>query len=272
MIRTIIKPKEGWVNINIKELWNYKDLLYFFTWRDIKVRYKQTALGVIWAILQPLVAMIIFTVFFGRLAKMPSDGIPYPIFVYVGLLLWNFFSMALANASQSLVSHENMIKKIYFPRLFLPTSSILAAFVDFILATFILIGLMIYYQYTPYLVGILIIPLLIIITFLSAAGTSFFLAAINVKYRDIRYAVPFFIQIMMFLTPVIYPSSLVGKYQWIMNLNPMSGVIEAARAAILGQGVINWQSLAISGGISLILFVFGLFYFTRTEKYFADLI
>jgi lipopolysaccharide transport system permease protein len=271
-VEIIIKPKKTFSLNDIKELWQYKELLYFFTWRDLKVRYKQTAIGVAWALFQPFITMVVFSVFFGKLAKIPSDGIPYPIFVYVGLLIWQFFSSALSDTSNCLTTNQAIITKVYFPRLILPISAVLTKLVDFFIASIILIGMMIYYNYTPNLIGLLILPLLLFISFLAAVGGGLFLAAVNVKYRDVRYALPFFIQIMMFLTPVIYPASIAGKYSWILAINPMTGVIKAAQAAILGNAPINWVLLFISFITTLIMFIIGLIYFKKTERYFADII
>jgi lipopolysaccharide transport system permease protein len=268
-----ITPPEKLVSINLPEIWRYRDLLYIFVWKDIKVRYKQTAIGVLWAIFQPFLTMIIFTVFFGRLAKMPSDGVPYPIFVYAGLLLWNYFSTALANASDSLVMSEGIIKKVYFPRLILPLATTVTPVVDFLLALVILFGLMIFYHFTPHLLGIILMPILLLISLLSAWGLGVCLASVNVKYRDVRYILPFFLQIMIFLTPVIYPVSMIPqKYQWIIYLNPMAGVIQTARTSLLGSGPINWIVLLISFGISLLLVYGGIYYFRRTERFFADIL
>jgi lipopolysaccharide transport system permease protein len=271
-METIIKPKKTFSWNDIKELWQYRELMYFFTWRDLKVRYKQTAIGVAWALFQPFITMVIFSIFFGNFAKIPSDGIPYPIFVYVGLLIWQFFSSALADTSNCLISNQSIITKVYFPRLILPISAVLTKLVDFFIASIILIGLMIYYNYTPNLIGLLILPLLLLISFLAAVGGGLFLASVNVKYRDVRYALPFFIQILMFITPVIYPASIAGKYSWILAINPMTGVIKAAHAAILGNAPINWPLLLISFATTSILFIFGLVYFKKTERYFADII
>lgn len=271
-MQTVIKPKKNFSLNDIKELWQYRELLLFFTWRDLKVRYKQTAIGVSWAIFQPVTTMIVFSIVFGQFAKMPSDGIPYPIFVYVGLLIWQFFSGALSETSQCLIANQSIVTKVYFPRLILPISSVLTKLVDFFVASIILVIMMFYYQFTPNLIGLLILPLLIIITFLASVGVGLFLAAVNVKYRDVRYALPFFIQTLMFVTPVIYPASIAGKYSWILALNPMTGVIKAAQAAILGNAPINWLLLLISFLTTVILFIFGIIYFKRTERYFADII
>jgi lipopolysaccharide transport system permease protein len=269
----VIKPKKGWVDIGLKELWLYRELIYFFAWREIKVRYKQTVLGVLWAILQPLITTVVFTIFFGRFARMPSDGIPYPIFVYAGLLLWNYFSFGLSHSSSSMIENADIVQKIYFPRLIIPISSCLVGLVDFFISSFILLGLMLYYSYTPQLKGILCALFLILITFLSSLGLGSFLAALNVKYRDVRYIVPFFIQLAMFLTPVIYPISIAGdRFRWILALNPMSGVIESFRKLILGTGNIDWQVLSVSCAAGIALFVFGISFFRQTERYFADII
>src|SRR3989344_6585963 len=226
---TIIKPQKILGLKDIKELWNYRELLYFFSWRDIKVRYKQTAIGISWAILQPFATMVVFSIFFGKLAHIPSDGVPYPIFVYTGLLFWQFFSDALSETSNSLVANKAIITKVYFPRLILPISSVITKFIDFIIASIILIGLMLYYGYAPHISRLLILPLLLILTFMAAIGLGLFLFAANVKYRDVRYALPFLIQMLLFLTPVIYPASIAGKYSWVLALNPMMGVIQSAR-------------------------------------------
>jgi lipopolysaccharide transport system permease protein len=271
-MQTIIRPKKTFSLNDIRELWQYRELMYFFTWRDLKVRYKQTAIGVAWALFQPFVTMVVFSVFFGALAKMPSDGVPYPIFVYVGLLNWQFFSSALSDTSNCLVGNQAIITKVYFPRLILPISSVLTKLVDFFIAAIILVGLMFYYHYTPHLLGLLVLPLLLFISFLAAIGGGLFLASVNVKYRDVRYVLPFFIQILMFLTPVIYPASIAGKYSWILAINPMTGVIKAAQAAILGNAPINWFLLLISFIVCVILFIFGIIFFKKTERYFADII
>jgi lipopolysaccharide transport system permease protein len=269
----IIKPQKGWINIGLRELWDYRELIYFFVWRDIKVRYKQTAVGALWAVFQPLTAMVIFTIFLGKFAKIPSDNIPYPVFVYTGLLLWNYFSFSLSHASNSMVSNANIIQKIYFPRLIIPVSSSLIGFIDFAVAALILIGLMFYYSFIPAFKIIFFLPLLLLITFLSSVGLGSFLASINVKYRDVRYAIPFFIQMMMFITPVIYPLSILNeKFRWLMLFNPMSGVIENARRLIFTNLPVDWFMLAISIAISFSLFIFGIMYFRKTERYFADII
>jgi len=269
---TVIEPKTGWVPVDFKEIWNYRELLYFLTKRDIKVRYKQTVLGGLWAIIQPAFTMLVFTLFFGRLAKIPSDGLPYPIFVYAGLLPWTYFANAVSASGNSLVGSANLITKVYFPRIVVPASAALAGLLDFFIALFVLAGLMIYYQFVPGW-GILLFPFLVALTFLCAVGVGLWLSALNVQYRDIRYAIPFLIQVWMFVSPVIYPVSLVkGNYQWLLALNPMGGVIHAYRASLLGHQPIDWSLLGLSTLIILALFLGGLYYFRRMEKVFADVV
>ena len=268
----IIRPKKTFSLGDIEEIWDYRELLYFFTWRDIKVRYKQTVIGILWAVFQPFIIMIVFSVFFGKLAKMPSEGIPYPIFVYTGLLFWQFFSGALGEASNTLISNSSIITKVYFPRLILPIADTVTKLADFFFASIVLIGLMIYYGYTPSLTGVFLMPVLLILSFLSAVGGGLILSSINVRYRDVRYVLPFFMQILLFVTPVIYPPSIAGKYSWVLLLNPMSGIIENARAGILGTGPIDWGSLLVSGAVGAILFVIGIIVFKKTEQIFADIV
>ena len=268
----IIEPKKGWVPIDLKQIWNYRELFYFLTKRDIKVRYKQTVLGGLWAIIQPVFTMVVFTLFFGRLAKMPSDGIPYPIFVYAGLLPWTYFANALSASGNSLVGSANLITKVYFPRLIVPASASLAGLLDFFIAMLVLGVMMIYYQFLPGF-GILLFPFLVGLTFLCSVGVGLWLSALNVQYRDIRYVIPFLIQLWMFVSPVIYPVSMVKeKYQWLLALNPMGGVIKAYRASLLGHLPIDWFLLGISAAIIFAIFVTGLYYFRRMERYFADVV
>jgi lipopolysaccharide transport system permease protein len=270
---TIIEPKKGWVPIDFKEIWNYRELLYFLTKRDIKVRYKQTVLGGLWAIIQPAFTMIVFTLFFGRLAKVPSEGMPYPIFVYAGLLPWTYFANAVSGSGNSLVGSANLITKIYFPRLIVPASASLAGLLDFFIAMFVLGVLMIHYHFLPSILGIFLFPFLVGLTFLCALGVGLWLSAMNVQYRDIRYVIPFLVQIWMFVSPVIYPVSIVNKkYQWLLALNPMAGLIKAFRASILGHQAVDWFLLSISTLIILLILMTGLFYFRRMEKAFADVI
>jgi len=269
---TVIRPKKMFSLDDIREIWRYKELLYFFTWRDLKVRYKQTAMGVAWAVFQPFMTMIVFSIFFGNLLKVPSDNIPYPIFVYTGLLFWQFFSGALSSTSSTLISNQSIITKVYFPRLILPLSAVVTELVYFFVAGIMLVILMFYFHYTPHLMGLLILPLLLLITFLAAVGGGLFLASINVKYRDVRYILPYFIQILLFLTPVIYPSSIAGKWSWILAANPMTGVIKAARGALLGTEPVNWLLLLISFAAVSILMIIGVYFFKKTERYFADIV
>ncbi|MBZ9577530.1 ABC transporter permease [Patescibacteria group bacterium] len=272
MNETRIKPIRGFINIDWKELWKYRELFYFLAWKDIKVRYKQTIIGIGWAVLQPFLTMVIFSIFFGRVAGISSGEIPYPIFVYAGLLFWNYFSNSLNSASSSLVSNQKIIQKIYFPHLIMPISSTIVHLVDFFFAALIFVGLMFYYHFIPTFVGILLIIPCLLITFLSFSGLGLAFSVLNVKYRDVRYALPFFIQLLVFVTPVIYPTSVLGRYQWLWYLNPMSGVVETMRAGLLGVGATNWALLASSVLMSTLLFVFGILYFKKSERYFADII
>lgn len=268
----IIKPTKGIIGIHLNELWEFRGLLYFLTLRDIKVRYKQTFFGGAWAILQPFLTMVIFTIFFGKIAKISSDGIPYPIFSYAGLLLWTYFSNALSHASTSIIADERLITKVYFPRLILPTSATFVGLIDYIIASSILFGFMIYYQFTPSL-AILLLPFILFFTWMLAAGISYFVSAVNVKYRDVRYIIPFFLQILIYITPVIYPFSLApSRFRWILAINPMAGFIEAHRAIILGYQPINTAILFYSIGITIIIFITGLIYFKSVERFFADII
>ena len=269
---TIIEPRKGWAPVDLNELWNYRELLHFLTKRDIKVRYKQTVLGGLWAIIQPVFTMLVFTFFFGRLAKMPSDGIPYPIFVYAGLLPWTYFANALSASGNSLVGSANLITKVYFPRLIVPASASLAGLLDFFVAMIVLGALMVYYQFLPGF-AIFLFPVLVGLTFLCAVGAGLWLSALNVQYRDIRYVIPFLVQLWMFVSPVIYPVSMIQKeYQWLLALNPMGGVIKAYRASLLGHLPVDWSLLGISTGIILVLFISGLYYFRRMEQVFADVV
>jgi len=272
IIEIKIKPAKRFLNIDLKELWRFRELFYFLAWRDIKIRYKQTIIGIAWAVLQPFLTMVIFSIFFGRVVGISSGEIPYPIFVYSGLLFWNYFANSLSMASNSLIADQNIIQKVYFPKIIIPLASTLVFLLDFFFAFIILFGLMIYYHFPPNLAGILIIVPSLVITFFSFSGLSLFFSAVNVKYRDVRYALPFFIQLLIFLTPVIYPASILGKHQWLLYLNPMSGVIETVRAGLLGVGTINWLVFGFSGLLSILLFILGLLYFKRSERFFADVI
>jgi len=269
---TVIKARKGWMSINAGEMWQFRELLFFLAWRNVKIKYKQTALGVVWAILQPLLAMLVFSFIFGRLAKMPSDGVPYPLFVLTGLLPWNYFAGVLSQSTGSLVAESNLITKIYFPRLLVPASDAISMLLDFFITFFVLGIMFIYYGVTPG-TGLLLVPLLIMITLMNALGFGMWFSALNVRYRDIQYIIPFLIQIWMFATPVIYPRSLAGgRYGWILLLNPMGGVIEAFRAALLGHLSIPWAPLVVSTAIGCLIFLGGLLYFRRVERFFADVV
>lgn len=267
----VIEPKKGWISIDLRDLWHYRDLLYILTTRDIKVRYKQTLLGAAWAVIQPLFTMLIFTLFFGRLAGMPSDGIPYPLFAYAGLLPWTFFSNAVTNSGNSLVGNSNLITKVYFPRMIIPMASVGSGLVDFAIAFLLLLAMMFYYG-VGFSVNILMLPVLVILTSLLAVGVGMWMSALNVKYRDIRYALPFLIQLGMFATPIIYPMSLVPeKWRWLIALNPLSGQIEAYRSAFFGKPF-DWFALGISAVITFAVLIYAAFTFKRMEKSFADII
>jgi len=269
---TVIRPKKTFSFADIKELWTYRELLYFFTWRDLKVRYKQTAIGVLWAVFQPFVTMVVFSVFFGSLAKIPSDNVPYPIFVYTGLLFWQFFSDSLGDVSNSLVGNQSIVTKVYFPRLILSISPVITKLVDFVIAAVVLAGMMVYYGIVPGAQSLYIIPILLVITFMCATGLGLFLAAINVKYRDVRYVLPYFIQILIFVTPVIYPASIAGKYSKFLALNPMMGVVQTARAALLNTAPVNWGLIGVSFLGCAVLLVLGTYMFKKVERFFADII
>lgn len=270
-MKIVIKPKKT-MRIDFKELWTFRELCYAFTWRDIKVRYKQTIIGIMWAVVQPLVIMIVFSIFFGRIAGIQTNGIPYPIFAFVGLLFWNFFSNSLLSASDSLVSNKQMVQKVYFPRILLPISGTFVFLIDFLVASVILAGLMAYYKFTPTILGLVLVIPSILITFVTSMGLGLAFASINVKYRDVRYALPFFVQLLLFITPVIYPASVLKQYSWLWFLNPMAGVINTMRTGLLGTGPINWAFFGASAAISIPIFLIGFYIFNRTEKYFADLI
>jgi lipopolysaccharide transport system permease protein len=266
-----ILPPKGLVRIDLGELWRFRELFFVFVWRDFKVRYKQTALGILWAIFQPFVTMLIFSIFFGKLAQLPSDDIPYPIFVYSGLLFWNYFVSALSNASNSLVDNENIVKKIYFPRLILPISTLVTPIIDFVCAFVVLLGIMLYYHYTPSVLGIALIPILLLFSLLSASGLGVLFASVNVKFRDIRFILPFFIQLLLFLTPVIYPISLIPQpYQWILYINPMSSVITVARSFLIGGASVQPSLIMLSVAVTAIFVFVGIIYFRSTERLITD--
>jgi lipopolysaccharide transport system permease protein len=268
----LIRPISGWVPINLRDLWEYRELLYFLTWRDIKVRYKQTALGMGWAVLQPLLLMLVFTMFFGRLVELPSDGIPYPLFTYTALLPWQLFSRALNEGSMSLIAHERVITKTYFPRILLPASAVLASLVDFGIAFLLLIGFMLVYGAHPGL-AIFTLPLIVLLAVLAAFGVSLWLAAFNVLYRDVRYVLPFLTQIWMFATPIIYPISVVPEsWRLLYSLNPMVGVVEGFRWALLGNGSGMDAMFGVSALVVAGVLVGGVLYFQSVQQTFADVI
>ena len=268
-IETIIRPRPGWIAVNWRELWDARELLGFLVWRDVTVRYKQTVLGVAWAVLQPVFTMIVFTVIFGKLAKMPSEGVPYPVFVYAGLLPWMFFSTAVTGASQSLVNQQSLLTKIYLPRLFVPTAAIGGGLVDLGVSFVVFAGLLIYFGVIPGW-GVLAVPGLVLLTVVAALGVGLALAAITVTYRDFRYVIPFMVQVWLYLSPVIYPVSLVPpQWQWLLAVNPMVGVIDGFRSSILGLPW-NLPNLAISTLSACVMLAYGIFYFRKTERRFAD--
>jgi lipopolysaccharide transport system permease protein len=270
--RVRLKPSSGWRAVNFRELWQYRELLYFLSWRDIKVRYKQTALGALWAILQPFLTMLVFSVFFGRLAKMPSDGIPYPIFAFAALVPWTFFSSGLTQSGNSLIQNAGMLKKVYFPRPIVPASSILSGAVDFVFAFAVLLGLMLWYGIVP-TANVLWLPLLLLLAFGTSLGVGLWLSAMNVQFRDVRYTIPFLTQFWLFATPIAYPSSLLSEpWRTIYGLNPMVGVVEGFRWALLGTATAPGPMLVVSIVTMLAILVTGVFYFRRMESTFADVV
>ena len=267
-----IEPSNTWVSLKLGELWQYRELLYFLIWRDIKVRYKQTALGAAWAIIQPLFSMLIFSLFFGRLAKMPSDGIPYPLFSLAALVPWTFFANGLNQSSNSLVASANLLKKVYFPRLVIPIATVLAGVVDFALSFIVLLGLMAFYGIAP-TINLLWMPLFLLLALVTSLAVGLWMSALNVKYRDVRYIVPFIIQVWMFSTPIVYPSSLLpASWRTIYGLNPMVGVVEGFRWALLGTNTVPGFMIAVSAAAALLILVGGAFYFRHMEKSFADIV
>jgi len=275
---TRIRPSQGWSSLGLREIWAYRELLYFLVWRDVKVRYKQTILGAAWAILQPLLTMVVFTVFFGGLAKVGSDGLPYPIFSFAGLLPWTFFAQGLTQSSGSIISDSTLITKVFFPRLVIPIASVLAPIVDFVVAFTVLLGMMAWYRIWPS-AAILWLPPLLLLATVTALGVGLWLSALSVEYRDVRFVVPFFVQIWLFVTPVIYPASKVtakleqlGLPGWLYGLNPMAGVVEGFRWALLGTGTLRGSVLLASAVVAGLLLVSGAFYFRRMERSFADVV
>ncbi|MBW2020567.1 MAG: ABC transporter permease [Deltaproteobacteria bacterium] len=266
----VVRPSRGWVAFNWRELWEYRELLYILTWRDIKVRYKQTAIGIAWAVIQPFFTMVVFSLFFGRLARIPSEGLPYPIFSYAALLPWQFFVKALTEASTSLVVNERVITKVYFPRLLVPTAVVLAGLLDFGIAFSILLVMMIFYGIVPSW-AVLTIPLFVLLAVMTALGVSYWLSALDVEYRDVRYILPFLTQLWLFASPVVYPSTMVPEaWRALYALNPMAGVIEGFRWALLGSTPPDPLMILVSGVAIALLFVGGLIYFRRMERTLAD--
>ena len=270
--RTLVTPSRGWVSLKLGEMWEYRELLYFFIWRDVKVRYKQTALGVSWAILQPFLTMVIFSLFFGRLAGVPSDGVPYPIFAYTALLPWTFFAHGVTLSANSLVSNANLVKKVYFPRMAIPIASVLSGFADLVPAFGVLLGMMLYYGIYPS-AQVAWLPVFVLLALIAALGVGIGLAAINVHFRDVRHTVPFLVQTWLFITPIAYPSSLLPEHwKTLYALNPMVGVVEGFRWALLdtepAPGPIVW----VSAAAALVLLLVSALSFRRLEKTFADVV
>lgn len=268
----VIRPKKAFTWSDLTELWRFRELLYFFSWRDLKVRYKQTAIGVLWAFVQPVLAIVVFSIFFGRLAGMPSDGAPYPLFVSVGVILWQFFSGALTDVSNCLIAHQAILTKVYFPRLLLPISAVLTKLVDLSVAVLVLACVMAYYGRAPSVVGVLRILPMLGIAAMAALGMGLLFASLNVRFRDVRYALPFFIELLLFLTPVLYPQSIAGRHSWVLALNPMSGVIKTARASLLGTSACTGFELAASIALSIGLLLAGLYVFKKAERTLADVL
>ena len=269
---TRIRPSQGWVSLGLGELWEYRELLYFLTWRDIKVRYKQTVLGAAWAIIQPFFTMVVFSLFFGRLAGIPSDGIPYPLFAYTALVPWSFFAGGLNNSANSLVGNANLLKKVYFPRLAIPLSTVLAGVIDFVLAFVVLLGMLLFYGMVPTL-NIVWLPLLVLLALVTALGVGLWLSALNVQFRDVRYTIPFLTQFWLFATPIAYPSTLLAEpWRTLYGINPMVGVVEGFRWALLGTATAPGLMILVSALAALGLLVSGAYYFRRMEKSFADVV
>ena len=270
--RLRIAPSKGWVPLKLDELWEYRELLYFLVWRDIKVRYKQTALGAAWAIIQPFMTMVVFSLFFGHLAKMPSDNIPYPIFAFAALVPWTFFANGLNQSTNSLVGSSNLITKVYFPRLVVPLAAALAGIVDFLVALGVLLGMMVYYGSAPTL-NVFWLPLFVLLAGVTSLGVGLWFSALSVEYRDVRYIVPFITQFWLFATPIAYPSSLLHQpWRTIYGLNPMVGVVEGFRWALLGTNTAPGPMIAVSSTAAVVILISGAFYFRRMEKTFADFV
>jgi lipopolysaccharide transport system permease protein len=269
---TVIQPRRPFWDFELAHLWEYHELLFFLIWRDVKVRYKQTALGVAWAVLQPLLATLIFSIFFGRLAKIPSDGIPYPVFAYVAMVPWQYFANALAESSNSLVASQNLIKKVYFPRLIIPIGSVMAGLVDFCFSFVILIVMMFHYGIRPS-GTIIFFPVFLLLAICTALAAGLWLSALNVQFRDVKHTIPFLVQFWFFMTPVVYPSSIVPlKWRWLYGLNPMAGVVEGFRYSVFGRAGHPGQLIWVSAGAVLVMLFGGILYFRRMESSFADIV
>jgi homopolymeric O-antigen transport system permease protein len=272
MTTTIVEPRKGFWDLELGHLWEYHELLFFLVWRDVKVRYKQTALGVAWAVLQPLLATLIFSIFFGRLARIPSDGIPYPVFAYVALVPWQYFANALTESSNSLVASQNLIKKVYFPRLIIPLGAVIAGLVDFCFAFIVLIGMMFHYGIRPS-ATIVLFPVFLLLAIGTALAAGLWLSALNVQFRDVKHTIPFLVQFWFFLTPVVYPSSIVpAKWRMLYGLNPMAGVIEGFRYSVLGRAGKPGPMILVSAAVVAVMLLGGVLYFRRMESTFADVV
>jgi lipopolysaccharide transport system permease protein len=268
----VIEPSSAWRPVDLREVWQYRELLFFFVWRDVKVRYKQTVLGITWAVIQPLFAMVIFAFFFGRIAKLPSDGLPYPLFAYAGLLPWTLFANAVTNGSNSLISSSNLVTKVYFPRILVPIAAVTTGLVDFALALLMLVPLMLFMHFRPSPAALIVIPVSTALAFLTAAALATWLSALVVRFRDLRHVVPFLVQLWMFATPIIYPLSMVpAKWRWLVNLNPMAPIVEAFRGSLSGRPV-DVRGLEWAAVLGVLLIISGSVYFRRLERLFADTI
>ena len=267
----LIEPPRRWESLDLREFWRYRELLYFLAWRDIKVRYKQTVIGMAWAVLQPFLTMVVFSIIFGALLRVPSDGVPYPVFSYAALLPWNFFAGALTRSGNSLIADANLISKVYFPRLILPLSAVMSLVLDFAVAFVILLLLMLFYHIVPG-VAVVTLPLFLLLALMTALACGVWLSAVNIKYRDVAYVIPFLTQFWLFVTPVAYPSTVIPEpWRVFYGLNPMAGVVEGFRWALLGQENLAWELVFVSVLVVLALFISGLFYFRRMEHEFADI-
>lgn len=268
----VLEPSKGLVRLNLRDVWAYRELLYFLTWRDVKVRYKQTAVGAAWAILQPVTTMVVFSVFFGRFARMPTDGVPYPVFALAALLPWQLFAYALSESANSLVGSHHLITKVYFPRLIVPLAAVLAGLVDFAIAIVVLFAMMWYYHIVP-TAAVALLPLFVVFAVVTALAVGLWLSSLNVKYRDVRYTIPFLTQVWLFATPVAYPASIVPeRWRAWLGLNPMAGVVEGFRWALLGSAHPSARLLLVSVSAVTVLLIGGLLYFANTERTFADLV